>query len=76
MSDTDYIVKTVLHAGTKTINFLPGTKVCILYLFSIIKLCICSSRHYYKSLFVSNNNCHISRSNFTLKLQNVMLTKQ
>ncbi|XP_067205649.1 aryl-hydrocarbon-interacting protein-like 1 [Linepithema humile] len=27
MSDTEYIVKTVLHAGTKTINFLPGTKV-------------------------------------------------
>lgn len=27
MSDEDYIVKTVVHAGTKTINFLPGTKI-------------------------------------------------
>ncbi|CAL1684289.1 unnamed protein product [Lasius platythorax] len=27
MSDKDYIIKTVVHAGTKTINFIPGTKV-------------------------------------------------
>ncbi|XP_070161438.1 aryl-hydrocarbon-interacting protein-like 1 isoform X1 [Polyergus mexicanus] len=27
MSDEEYIIKTVVHAGTKTINFIPGTKV-------------------------------------------------
>ncbi|XP_050465323.1 aryl-hydrocarbon-interacting protein-like 1 [Cataglyphis hispanica] len=27
MSNEEYIVKTVIHAGTKTINFIPGTKV-------------------------------------------------
>ena len=27
MENTEYIVKTVIHAGTKTINFVPGTKV-------------------------------------------------
>ncbi|XP_026828857.1 protein pelota isoform X3 [Ooceraea biroi] len=27
MSQNDYIVKTVLHVGTKVINFTPGTKV-------------------------------------------------
>ncbi|XP_011141793.1 aryl-hydrocarbon-interacting protein-like 1 isoform X2 [Harpegnathos saltator] len=27
MMNDEYIVKTILHAGTKTINFIPGTKV-------------------------------------------------
>nr|XP_012152383.1 PREDICTED: AH receptor-interacting protein [Megachile rotundata] len=27
MDNKEYIVKTVIHAGTKTINFIPGTKV-------------------------------------------------
>ncbi|XP_076233474.1 aryl-hydrocarbon-interacting protein-like 1 [Calliopsis andreniformis] len=27
MEDKEYIIKTVIHAGTKTINFVPGTKV-------------------------------------------------
>ncbi|XP_076544136.1 aryl-hydrocarbon-interacting protein-like 1 isoform X1 [Osmia lignaria lignaria] len=27
MENTEYIVKTVIYAGTKTINFVPGTKV-------------------------------------------------
>lgn len=27
MSDKEYITKTVIHVGTKNINFVPGTKV-------------------------------------------------
>ena len=29
MSDKDCVIKIVVHTGTKTINFIPGTKVCI-----------------------------------------------
>ena len=29
MESKKYIIKTVIHAGTKAINFVPGTKVHI-----------------------------------------------
>ena len=29
MENKEYIIKTIIHAGTKTINFVPGTKVHI-----------------------------------------------
>lgn len=32
----EYIVKTVLHAGSEIINFIPGTKVCISVVLSLI----------------------------------------
>lgn len=29
MENSERIVKTVIHAGTKNVTFVPGTKVCL-----------------------------------------------
>lgn len=35
MSLKEPIVKTIIHTGTKTVDFVPGTKVSLLFLLKI-----------------------------------------
>jgi len=37
MMNDEYIVKTILHAGSEIINFVPGTKVLIFVVFLTIQ---------------------------------------
>lgn len=51
MMNDEYIVKTVLHVGSETINFVPGTKVriyCFLYNYTRFLPC----KFYYDQLFL------------------------